>query len=524
MDDNKCSFRATPLPSAQEDNTQEDDSEERDVINKLLQCSEIEDQLLQIIHCQEWTEAVNGWKPTIPNPTYATHTCTPQQEVNANKRHDRESKKEKQTHKKSLYQESLWRSKIEPGTYRYNPNHTWQFQGSNSKHYTNIKKRPTDPQLIEHIERVREHLEKTLIKKDSELPVYEGTKASQNQFTTNSIHNFISHLSEHNKKNFEKTPLRLSQSLTDLKNCNLVDKPSLSQSPQKVNQKLLRETEPWPPSSYNVVNAGGDSPQIETPQLPFVTVVSKKPNSHSYIITTEGDREQHEVSLLAENPSNGICHDDKNNNVRRLKNLERHSSAGKLQSSKLASRSFEKFPAQTLFHQDQHLNPLTKLTPSLRKVSDDNEVIMVHLNGSRCDASPSSAPASVTTHGRNRTPVEKDSLQHYYLKVDAPNKNFIRTGISGKSVSPANQRKLNGKSSKLAPKATSIKQQAKKTFGPTNHRLASLGRPTEYATNPLDTLHRGAFERDTATAIASEILPGISGRKVGVPVLSHRIL
>ncbi|XP_071958485.1 uncharacterized protein [Antedon mediterranea] len=510
MYNKKCSFSATPLPWEQE-NCPEDASEERSVINTLLKFSENEEYFHQIINCQEWAEAVNGWKATVPNPKYITLSSTPQEEK-SNKRQDKENKKERQNHRKGLNHELLWRNKIEPGTYRYNPrynpDYAWKFKGHNTtRMYTNIQKRATDPQLVEHIERVREHLEKTLMKKDSSQVTKDVNKGETLQFNKTNIQDFISQLSEHNQKISDHMPVRVSQSLTDLKGLN--DKSLVL---QQTKIQPLQDAQPCHLNSDKVAKAGGDfNSKLEEPQLPFVTVISKKQMD----INRDGVGDNNKV--VSVNPLTCDIQEKKDNVVKRIKKTPERHSADNLPTANLACRSFEKFPAYTIPQQD--LNPLKKLTPSMRRVSDNNEIIMVHLNGSRFDSSPSSAPPALST-AVERTPVSKESSQQYFTTVDAPNKNFIHSGISGKSVSPGNLRKLKGTSSRLVTKDT---KPSRKT-PTTPHRLASLGKPSDYAANSLHSLHRGAFERDAATAIASEILPGISGRKVGVPVLSHRVL
>ena len=371
---------------------------------------------------------------------------------------------------------------------RYNPDCGTQFRPDQ------VEKRQVHPSLQHHIDKVREHLERTLMKQQvlgeivqerkklEPLPriVPKQTSAEVDKKGGGDSHNpylpvskpLGSKSNSNDHKNGEyivkMVPKGRRHSLEDdgiISNSEIVDGDAhfhRNGAGQQSDTKLLlngKKHHTWHRQYQNPQSNTNNKAPVD-----LVTALGQKLNE--------------------------ILLEDKLKSLGGIASLPR-----KIQKSSLFnSNSSERFPASELTPAsgDQTLNPLMKVTPHQRQIHDDNEVVAI--TSSRVEK----------TGTANSTSSHVTSLYGDVLREDPSNKDFINVGISGQNLQSKSDKKQTGKrncglgSNKL-------------------HKLPLTHSKTESSEKTGDDMHHGMMDRESAAAVAIALMPGVRGRNIEVP-------
>ena len=460
---------------------------ERLWVDTLLSCSEVEEEpgdYIPKIVCNDWKQAVCGWENTLPNVKYAWgehSTSTKKRESDIS-----HSKRTKAHRRQQTEEEDTWRRCVEPRSFRY-------VYDPKGLHHTTLKfyngltlERAVEEEgFSEHIMKLREFLEKTLThaKKETSNGIKEHAKLGQ--YYANKSSPRRHKMGKHASGKKAKGKLR------------------------GIGDGLFVQndvSEPEDEEDARVTFAGIEGKRLvdglehfknerqATPILPM-----RKVDKFNY-----GQLNQRTTS--AESPMLKLSHG--------------------LRSEHSPLSSYEKFPTQTVVPQELSLNPLKKVTPHQRQIHDDNEILS-HAHISEKPSSAKSEPDHALSY---KVVLERSSAPHNVSRTDRSS----LVEVSGKAVAvppPMKQfplaqelaavsKLLREQDQKNKNKGKRAKQMPQKLGGGYMSNYGEMGGSAKLG----DPLHRGVMDRETAGAMASELLPGVSGHKLHLPTYSQRIL
>lgn len=483
------------------------DEDDRLLIDSLLETSEegLDDtsQLIGTLFCGDWRDAVTGWSLTQPNVKYAWLDKAPKKPEQ-----DRKSRrdaaylaKKKQLQKEKSQQEiddyeygRSWRTKVEPGTYRYNPD----IRGVIKPEPMMLHKREVDPTLQHHIDKVREHLEKTLMKQTT------GGDSLQDRLLQIEQKEPLPGI-EH-KENEDEGGSKLTAK--DHKHGQYVV--TLAERASKQSQDDM-EIGGKGDASFQ---RNGYGRQSDTKLLTR--------NHHLLQYHKKQQDQTHDLVTSLSQKLNEILMDDAIKTSRGIANLSlsRRVQKASIYNSSSATNSYERFPTMSISptpqqqqsdpsHQ-QNLKPLTKITPHQRHVHDNNEIIAITSHEKVTVSKTGTAQSSTGSLG---VPFEMDGM----IMEVAPNHDFIEIGISGHRVHSAKSTHSGHNQQQLQQNLSSSGrlQKLPLTHAKTQHtrRLSASSQLAE-KDEGIDELHRGVIDREAASALASVLMPGVSGRKI----------
>lgn len=465
---------------------------ERDLVDNLLSCSaepEEDYDYLNKIVCNDWTLAVHGWEDTRPYVKYAWG----ENPVPSKKRdlEDGGSKRVKAQRRRQIAEDSedSWRRCVEPRTYRY----VYDPKGlhrTTLKFYNGVAlERAVDEDgFTDHILKLREYLEKTLTHAKKE--------------TSNGI----------------KERANLGQYCANKKTCKTRKEKRVS---RKLGEGKLIEL-----GEGLYLKADISSPEDEEDaRLTFKGIEGKRLDDG----LTRLENERQATPILP------VRHVEKQN----FGQLSHHTKASEsptlsqalhsLQLRTSATSSYEKFPTQSVGPPDLALSPLKKVTPHQRQIHDDNEVLSHdHILVSKIPAKPSSAKSEPDHSPSYKVLLERSSAPHLGSRNDRSAIGELN-GTAMNMPPPMRQFPL---VQELAAVSKLLKDQDQKNK---NKGKRAKPKPFKLGAGYLnsggdakeklgDPLHRGVMDRETAGAMAAELLPGVSGHKLNLPAYSQRIL
>ncbi|XP_071785672.1 uncharacterized protein [Asterias amurensis] len=458
--------------------------QERKWFDSLLDNSPQDDNLESFLNCVSWGEAAIGWRLAIPNVTYISRV------PESNSRKDGEKEKDGKS-KNSLRlspfdRDQSWKKCVEPGTYRYIHKAAHGKPLKKSKFNKGPVKRPMDAHLQEHIRKVKEHLEKVLVQQATPRGHHRPLGEVQNHG------DYVTSLIRETKTNRSQPVARYSPRPNKLED----QAQTLTNIPDVGLSYTLKRSSPSHKSPQP------HHPKTKTPD-DLVTALGNKLNQ---LIQQDSFKTKIKTNKSTNNTDETL------------------------------RSSYEKFPAYTIpdpAHVDSPtLKPLVRVTPGQRKIHDDNEIIgavaqmNLQLRGIPTPPSPSNE--------NHDFQYEKSRTQHDNSPIisleetDPLNKNFFSCGLMGKAVSPSDIRIQTHLSSILNNTKNTVKVKKRGTLRPQKQGQSTHTGKGEHGlsvTNRLgDPLHRGVMDRETAGAIASELLPGVSGHKIRFPMQAYRIV
>ncbi|XP_072013920.1 uncharacterized protein [Amphiura filiformis] len=452
---------------------QEDD---RVLIDSLMEYSEEDEEegLIGTLFCGDWRDAVTGWSLARPNVKYAWV----EKSSKDRKHRNAAAKKRKQE------EQSSWKNKIEPGTYKYNPG-----CGTQYRPFDIPEKRQVHPSLQQHIDKVREHLEKTLMKQPSTEGLHDRKKLAPlpSIYTKHdgSGDAHASSLDEHNHKQYvvKMTPRGRRHSVED-------DDLQYHSDVGADGESHFHRNGPGRQSDTKLLN-------LSKTQIRHKQYQNLQANDNSKAIDL--------VTALGQKLNEILMED-------RLKSISGTTSlpvSKKIRKSSLFSvnNSYERFPTTEIAsYNEQTLNPLTKVTPQQRQVHDDNEVV--------ASQQEKTTSLSAGSHGTPYMYSSDMSREH----SSNTNKDFIHIGISGQRVqSSKSERKQVSHHNSESPVISGKKSRS--SVSNKYHKLPLTHGKMESSSSEKtgDDLHRGVMDREAAAAVAVALMPGVSGRKIEVP-------
>ncbi len=466
-----------PQPALKDVTAQEDD---RTLVDSLLDQSSDDEGLIGTLFCGDWRDAVTGWSLARPNVKYAWV-----EKSGKDRKHKNAAKKRKQED-----EQQSWKNKIEPGTYKYNPNCR-----SHPTQPCDVlpAKRQVHPSLQQHIDKVREHLERTLMKQPSSEGLHESKRLAplpsietKSKLDASGDHtgNGLYRTRSFNDHNHGQYVVKMSQ--------NGTRRHSIEGSDPQYSSDGGGDAD-----SYFHRNGRGRQSDTKLFKL------GKAQNKHQYqdVQAKDNSKAVDLVTALGQKLNEILMEDRlKSLNAIRTVPVTRKIQKNSLFSS--ATSSYECFPSTEIapFSNEQPLNPLTKVTPHQRQIHDDNEI------------------AAITSSRQGNTSAGSIVLASDVAPQQTMNKDFIHIGISGQRVESSKSDKTshnrNGASS---PRSSGNKNRMSGSNNKfqklplTHSKLESSNEKTG------DDLHRGIMDRETAAAVAVSLMPGVSGRKIEVP-------
>lgn len=468
----------------------------------LADCSDVEDDVVSTIYCNDWKEAVVGWRQAAPCVKYAW---------SEQKKHSvdgqGEAKKSKGIIKppKHPIKEINWRCTIEPGTYRYSPGgfHRKIVDPVPSQQAVNSDER----KLLIHLERVRDHFEKTL--KCANKPMtFPSWKEGKNEVTSNSR--------------------QRSSSLDTVEPNTICDD---AHSKRRRSRHKLTDEDPTPEESEEISS-----------EFPVEQQESRSHNMQEYQV--------HKVQI--NDPFNGSSDDQVHQRPHRLR-LSHFKDGHKLHQQGNKLTGWESSSSSALLNESSlrlGLNPLQKVTPQQRKLRDDHEVGELGPSWSFVHSATHSSQVATSHSTFEPSKGTSKDKQMYAIRPPAERYEQLCFRLDTDSVSDGNHSNLDTsslyshKEFSLAKELQSVQeilqaqrylsQQAKakpdrKRRKP--HRLRALPpssvRGVGDVSNSGDAgepLHRGIIDRKTASDLATELLPGINGQGLALPLCSNRII
>ncbi|XP_071482657.1 uncharacterized protein [Diadema antillarum] len=462
---------------------------ERSWMDTLLSCSgeaNEETDYISMIVCNDWKEAAHGWQDTQPFVKYAWgEDPSPSKKRESD---DALSKRIKVQRRQKASEEDSWRRCVEPRTYRY----VYDPKGlhhSTLKFYSGIAlERSREEGFTDHILKLREYLEKTLnqAKKQTSNGIKEHAKLGQF---------FANQNSRTAKKNLpSKRVLGKLHGLGD----GLYVRTEVSSPEDEEDRRLTVGMIKGKKYEGGAAKLTGE--RQATPILP-VRKVDKL--NVGQLNKRTSSRESHTLKL-----SHGA------------------------NTSHSPVNSYEKFPAQSVAPpsvQDSSLSPLKKITPHQRQIHDDNEALS-HDQETFILSHYVDKPLSAKSEP-DHTPSYKVLLE----RSSAPHMGGRADGSMFAESSMGYGRHMATKEFPLAQELASVskllreQEQKNKSKGKRARPVKLGGGYMNSSGDPGvpklgEPLHRGVIDRETAGAMASELLPGVSGHKLGLPVYSQRIL
>lgn len=456
----------------------------------LVDCSDLEDDVVSTIYCNDWKEAVVGWRSAAPCVRYAwsqakKHTIDGTGESKKN----RGNVKTQKPHGKEVN----WRCTVEPGTYRYSPGgfHRKIVEPCPSDHFTNSDER----KLLIHLERVRDHFEKTL-------------KAA-------------------NK------PAKLS---------SWKEKKSESRAPQKsASEGRVKESSAVGDAHSTRRRSKHDISEGDLTQTKSAELVAESSNhqqeSRSHNLQ---EYQVHKVEINDPFSSEGL------HRLRLTHLLEDHNN---VRQRPTAMTGWGSSNSSMLLHQAgllNDLNPLKKVTPQQRRIRDDHE--FAEHRYSRGSNEFTEISARLPTSNSNSEPAEgryKEKPKYTVLPTERFEQLCFRldTDPDGNQSNMDTSSQYSQKDFSLAKELQSVQeilqaskylsQQLNKKTDRKNHkthRLRTLptgmrgGGDLPHTEDLGEPLHRGIIDRKTASDLATELLPGVSGQGLNVPLYANRII
>ncbi|XP_041455243.1 uncharacterized protein LOC121408010 [Lytechinus variegatus] len=473
--------------------------EERIWIDNLLAVSEEPDEgwdYIDQIICNDWNLAVRGWDDTVPYVKYAWGDAPVTSKKREAEDHGGGKRNRGRRHQQPPVDDS-WKRCVEPRTYRY----VYDPKGlhhTTLKYYSGVtlERSVEDDGFSDHILKLREYLEKTLnhAKKETSQGIKEHAKLGQ--YVANKTSTSRDRREKHSLEKKVGGKLRgLGEGLYVM-----------------TDDSCPEDEEDARVTLKGVEGKGLDDSlrsKIDRQPTPILPIRKVEKVNHGQIDHITNQRESPRLKL-----THGL-------NV---------GSGATSSYEKFPTNSYEKFPTHSV-HVTPHnildltLNPLKKVTPYQRQIHDDNEVLL-HDRGERIPPSkPSSAKSEPDHTPSYKVLLERSSAPHMGSRGDRT----MLAEVNGKAMPMPPPVKEFPLAQELAAVSKLLRDQDQKNKhkgkqGKSKPIKLGAGYVNEAGPKLGDPLHRGVMDRETAGAMAAELLPGVSGHKLNLPAYSQRIL
>lgn len=476
--------------------TQDD---ERTWMDNLLAVSEEPDEgwdYIDRIICNDWNLAVHGWDDTQPFVKYAWGDAPAAPKKREAEDHGAGKRHRGRRHHQQPVVDDSWKRCVEPRTYRY----VYDPKGlhhTTLKYYSGatLERAVEEDGFSNHIMKLREYLEKTLnhAKKETSKGIKEHAKLGQYVAKKTSVGR---------------------------------DRRDKRSSEKKVGGKLRGLGD----GLYFMTDESSPEDE-EDARVTFNTLKGVEGKGLDDSIRSKIERQPTPILPIrkVEKVSNG--QNDHITNQRVLSPRLKLSHALNMGSG--PTNSYEKFPThsvQVTPHNilDLTLNPLKKVTPYQRQVHDDNEILFYDRIIEKIPSKPSSAKSEPDHSPSFKVLLERSSAPHMGSRGDRS----MLAEVNGKAMPLPTSVKEFPLAQELANVSKLLRDQDQK-----NKNKGKQGKPKQFKlgagyVNSVgetgaklgDPLHRGVMDRETAGAMAAELLPGVSGHKLNLPAYSQRIL
>ncbi|KAJ8041803.1 hypothetical protein HOLleu_12711 [Holothuria leucospilota] len=494
-------FVKAPLSRMEKEHKQTGSTQESEtnaISKTLIECSEVEDDVVSTIICNDWREAVVGWRPTVPCVKYAWHEP---KKHHSDGHGDNRKNKTNGKPQKHPPKEINWRCTVEPGTYRYSP-------GGFHRKILEVKPQlethvSEERKLLMHLERVRDHFERTL--KCANKPIK------------------FSNCKEKSETG-ESTSPRRSFSEGAVKGASSVKADSRRKSRHEQEESNVNE-------------------KVSTEGVRNIHNYESEKSSHNL------QRYQvHKVEI--NNPFSDLKSDQTSQISGRLK-LTHAREAPMEERLMLDNLNSWGILNSSLLHETDlpfNLNPLKKVTPQQRLIRDDNEAAIMHTSSRSGDESDGQSihatllgedysPFRVVSMEKEKHTTEKSHYEQlcFHLDPDSEgNQSNMDTlsQFSQKEFSLAKElqsvqeilqtQKLLNQQLKKTPNRKRYKPHKLRAIPP--HSLKGAGDIPDDSRSLGEPLHRGIMDRKTAADLATELLPGVNGQRLNPPLYANRIV